>query len=314
MTKSSEDEWRTALGNLNTWKRGNQRAVHKPLLSLMLLARAEAGGDSSVRFEEIYEQLHCLLHDFGPRRKSLHPEYPFWHLQSDGFWHVEEAEALPLRKAGNSPTKSTLLKMDAAGFVPDELWRVLAEDARLRLELTNLVLKQFWPETQHGKIKQAVGLPDGYIPTTGTETSKKLKRDPEFRKAVLRAYEHRCAVCGYDGRLGTSDLALEAAHVQWHAYKGPDKVENALAMCSFHHDALDAGALGISEDNKVLVSADVHGGDMVKQLLVRFNARRFREPQSGFNRPALSYVKWHWREVFKKPQRGASSVQGKQAR
>ena len=102
--RKAAEQWRSALGNLNTWKRGNQRAVHKPLLSLILLARAEAGGDNSVRFQEIHEQLHNLLDEFGPQRKSHHPEYPFWHLQSDGFWHVEEAEALPLRKAGNSPS------------------------------------------------------------------------------------------------------------------------------------------------------------------------------------------------------------------
>jgi uncharacterized protein len=67
------------------------------------------------------------------------------------------------------------------------------------------------------------------------------RRDPRFREEILRIYERRCAVCGYDGRLGTTDLAIEAAHIKWHAAGGPDAAENGLALCSFHHVALEPG-------------------------------------------------------------------------
>ena len=294
--------WRAALGNLSTWKRGTQRAVHKPLLSLMLLARAEAGDGSRVRFEEIYARLAALLYEFGPHRKSHHPEYPFWHLQADGFWEVQDAAAFPIKKAGHSPTKRTLLARNATGYVPDKLWEAVVNDPQLRHELASTVLAQFWPDTLHGDIRQAVGLPDVYLPASGKAATKK-KRDPAFRDAVMRAYEHRCAVCGYDGRLGTSDLALEAAHVQWHAYDGPDVVGNAMAMCSFHHKALDAGAVGLTEDHKVLVSADVHGGDVVEQLLVRYAGQEIKHPQPGFEPPGQRYVSWHQGQVFRKPAR-----------
>ena len=62
--------WRQALSNLNTWKRGDQRAVHKPLLTLMLIARADADGDRHIHFAAISEELTRLLKEFGPHRIS----------------------------------------------------------------------------------------------------------------------------------------------------------------------------------------------------------------------------------------------------
>ena len=147
--------WRAALGNLSTWKRGSRRAVHKPLLSLMLLARAEAGDDNRVKFEEIYNKLTALLDEFGPHRKSHHPEYPFWHLQADGFWEVQDAAAFPLKKVGHSPTGRTRLERDAAGIVPDKLWKTVVEDPRLRHELATPVLDRIWPVPGQGPVKRA---------------------------------------------------------------------------------------------------------------------------------------------------------------
>ena len=71
-----------------------------------------------MHFAAIAEALARLLKEFGPSRKSYHPEFPFWHLQTDGFWEVEKKGALPLKPGGRSPTKQTLLTHDAVGAVP----------------------------------------------------------------------------------------------------------------------------------------------------------------------------------------------------
>lgn len=39
--------------------------------------------------------------------------------------------------------------------------------------------------------------------------SRRKKRDPKFRDYVLTAYEYRCAVCGFDLRLGNVTVGLE---------------------------------------------------------------------------------------------------------
>jgi putative restriction endonuclease len=268
---------------------------------LLLLARAEADDDARVRFVEVESKLTKLFREFGPPRKSQHPEYPFWYLQSDGIWKVVDAESFPL-EAGRSPTKRMLLTRNAVGFVPARLWQTLKSDTALRHELAQSILDSFWPQTMHCAIREAVGLPDDLLDIGATRTAKR-QRDPTFREAVLRAYERRCAVCGYDGQLGGVPLGIEAAHVQWHACDGPDEIANALALCVLHHIALDMGALGITENLQVLVSADVHGQSNVPELLHRFSGARLRSPQPGFPRLAGIHVRWHAREVFREPAR-----------
>lgn len=293
-------KWRSALGDLHTWKRGGERAPHKPLLALMLIARAEMGQPNQVRFLDIRDSLDRLLLEFGPVRKSRHPELPFWHLQYDGIWVVENAEKLPPKKAGHSPARSTLERNDATGHVPDDLWHSLTTNPDLRQELTQQLLDAFWPETLHAGIRQAIGLPDKAEAGSG---SVRVPRDPRFREEVLRAYERRCAVCGYDGRISDVLFGLDAAHIRWHAYDGPDTIANGLALCSYHHVAFDSGALGITTAGRILVSSDATGSDAVKDYLFRFSGRPVRPPQSGFAPPDDEFVGWHRKQVFRAPPR-----------
>jgi len=289
-----------AVGALRTWKRGEERAVNKPLMLLLLIAEAQRGGDGRFEYCEVERQLTHLLREFGRPGKSVHPEYPFWYLQTDGLWQVEDADSYPLKKAGHSVPVSVLRERNAAGSVPDSLWRTLVSDAQLRRELIERILGDYWPESLHAPLRLAAGLADDI-----GESSRVLRapRDPAFREAVMRAYERRCAVCGYDGRLGRDDLALDAAHIRWHCYEGPDEVANGLALCSFHHKALDRGALGITEDRRVRISSEVHGAEMVELLLLRYTNQPLRLPQPGIDPPSPAHVSWHAREVFREPAR-----------
>lgn len=293
--------WRKTIAGLHTWKRKGRRAVHKPLLTLLLIAQARRAGEGRFAYVDLEARLKNLLRDFGPPRKSLHPEYPFWHLQTDGIWVVEEAAAMPLRRAGHSVTRRNLLARDAHAHVPPEMWKALVRNPKLRRELTATLLEEFWPESYHAPIRRALGLQDELLAIRSETTP----RDPAFRELVLRAYERACAVCGYDGRLAERTLALDAAHIRWHCYDGPDEIENGLALCSFHHRALDSGALGITQDRRIAVSADVTGGEMVQHWLIRHAGHALRAPQRGLPRPAENHLRWHAREVFHGPARAA---------
>jgi putative restriction endonuclease len=72
--------------DLTVWSSGDQRAPHKPLLILYALGRYRPGEPSEIPFAEVSRDLTELLKEFGPSRKSYHPEYPFWRLQNDGVW------------------------------------------------------------------------------------------------------------------------------------------------------------------------------------------------------------------------------------
>ena len=117
------------------------------------------------------------------------------------------------------------------------------------------------------------------------------------------AYERRCAVCGYDGRLQGDELALEAAHIRWHCYDGPDALPNGLLLCSFHHVALDRGALGLTDRHQVLVSKHLSGGAAVDDWVGRFHGQLLLLPREGADRPAAEHVAWHRAQVFRQPAR-----------
>src|SRR6516162_2546912 len=91
---------------LNVWRRGDQRAPHKPLLVLYALGRWSRGEGGDVAFRDAESVLTSLLKEFGPPRQSYHAEYPFWRLQNDGVWTVHAPSDLTPRKSNTDPRKS----------------------------------------------------------------------------------------------------------------------------------------------------------------------------------------------------------------
>ena len=76
------NDWLKIVAHLRV-DRAKGIAPHKPLLVLYALGRWQAG-QKDVAFRQAETDLTALLREFGPPRKSDHPEQPFWRLQRDG--------------------------------------------------------------------------------------------------------------------------------------------------------------------------------------------------------------------------------------
>ena len=291
------------FAGVTMWKANGQRAPHKPLLILWSLARLQRGESRLISFTDLQEPFKKLLREFGPSRKSHHPEYPFWHLQSDGLWVIPERAALDRdlseRSRQNNPPKSVLIRERAHGGFPEGLEARLRPEPQLVNRIAQRILEDNFPPSVHDDILTAVGMPWVQV------SSVRRRRDPNFRNLILRIYEHRCAICGWDGVLEDTALAIEAAHMRWHAAGGDDTADNGLCLCTFHHKAFDRGAIGLSEDYRVLVSQHVRGGQGVDQWLFQYVAAPIGPPQYGEEAPSPSNLAWHRREVFREPARDA---------
>lgn len=103
---------------LNVWRRGDERAPHKPLLVLYALGQLQAGAARLIPFDQLEDPLSRLLEDFGPPRKSPYPELPFYHLQSDGVWEIDERVQLTRRQGSKNPLRTELRKFRIAGGFP----------------------------------------------------------------------------------------------------------------------------------------------------------------------------------------------------
>ena len=275
--------------NLNVWKRGDERAPHKPLLVLYALGQWQ-NGVTEIAFHDACPIITDLLRDFGPERKTYHPEFPFWHLQSDGVWTINtDLEKRP----GGSALKRELWNQNAEGSLTPEVLLALAADPWLAGEIAHRVLEAHFPQSLHSDILDRVGLNADLV------VSRRRRRDPNFRDHVLTAYEFRCAVCGFDVRLGNISVGLEAAHIKWHQASGPDRADNGLALCSMHHKVFDLGVFTISEERHVVVSDRANGTEGLEALLLRFHRRPIKEAQRPEWQADAQYLDWHRREVFK---------------
>src|SRR5512144_210248 len=115
----NSEETLKRFDDLSVWKQGDQRAPHKPLLVLYALGRWQRGL-TGVTFLEAEPFLTDLLREFGPPRKSDHPEQPFWRLQRDGVWTVHAPANLSLKTGDDIPRIGELRSHDVrAEFSPD---------------------------------------------------------------------------------------------------------------------------------------------------------------------------------------------------
>jgi len=289
----NKEEIRQRIDSLNVWKRGSQRAPHKPLLLLYAMGRCLRGNERMISYANIDRDLKKLLAEFGPSRKSYHPEYPFWHLQTDGIWELGNAEQTEMRAFGADPKKSELLKHHVYGGLPYDVYRQLKSDRNFFADIAARILESSFPASIHEDILQAVGLDMENMASTARI------RDPRFRDRILTAYEYQCAVCGFNVRVGDSLVALEAAHIKWHQAGGPDIENNGIALCSMHHKLFDRGAFTISGDMKMRVSEIAHGTHGFNEWLMAYHDKEIRPPQRPAYYPEPKYVDWHVKEVFK---------------
>ncbi len=280
---------------------GGGRAPHKPLLALYLLGRIQqsaraAGTPMVVPYASAEPVVSALITEFGPPGRDAHrAALPFFHLDRS-VW-MPEGDGL-------APRHTVLRDRRAVGrFVP-EVEDALRRAPALVVAIARRLLSANFPDSYAAPICEAVGLDVAAAPDEPADAPKRV-RASEFRPRVLRAYDHACAFCGYDGMLcGESTLlspvALAAAHVQWHALAGPDEVSNGLALCDLHHTLFDRGLLGIDVARRIVVSPAFSGRSEAAQRIVRdLNQRPLREPTTPCERVEEQFFGWHREQVFR---------------
>ena len=255
-----------AFGRLKTGSRDGQRLPHKPLLVLLALGRWARGDHGAIQFADVEKKLEALIRTYGP-----------------------DAPAPPGLKE---------LRAGVTGRFSADVRQALEADPALVDRIAQTVLPEHFPPSLHRDIADAVGLDlSGPAPTEATSPGKKRARDPNFRDRVLIAYGNRCALCGLKLHIGLDIVGVEAAHVRWFAYDGPDSVTNGVALCAFHHKAFDLGAFTIEEDLAVSVSEEVNGDGA--DVLLKRDSLRIATTACKEDRPMPEHLAWHREQVFR---------------
>ncbi|OPL12253.1 MAG: restriction endonuclease [Firmicutes bacterium ML8_F2] len=282
------EELNRIIEGLRIWQRGDERAPHKPLLILFALGRLVRGDPRLMSYAGVKDDLRKLLIEFGPYRQTYSPGYPFVRLANDKIWEISGSKDIDTKKDWSD---RELIDNNTLGGFTEEVYSLLCDDRNLVRQIAEYILNSNFPDTIHQDILSQVGLE--------LEPRGRLVRSPDFRNKVLSAYEYKCAVCGFNVRLGDTLVAVEAAHIKWHQAGGPDEISNGIALCSMHHKLFDRGVFTLNDDMVFRVAEDAH----MEEWLMRYNGKQIRKPQRPDYYPEDDFLYWHVREVFRGPAR-----------
>lgn len=287
-----EQTLRHAISKITIWRKGEQRAPHKPLLLLYVLSQYRQGHTRLFNYgPEIRNQLLDLLNRYGPQRRDQRPDMPFWRLKGDGFWELQNAD-LCSTSGSCQPPRAELIEHNVSGGFDAGNFALLTKKPSLIDTLANQLLETHFPASIQNDIADELGFDIQHTLS---------QRDPKFRQMVLRAYNYQCAICGFNMRHDNAPIALEAAHIRWKQHQGPCEVPNGLALCAIHHKAFDRGSIGLDENMRIVISEAVNGTSaVVQQLFWDYAEKVITLPQSKSNYPDEKFIEWHQTEVFKK--------------
>lgn len=116
-------------------------------------------------------------------------------------------------------------------------------------------------------------------------------RDKAFRRAVLHAYDGRCAVTGWKLVNGGGRLEAEAAHIRPVEHGGPDSIRNGLALSGTAHWMFDRGLICVSDDHEIMIHRKVNDRAGVEAIINP--SGRLIAPEREADRPHPQFLGWH---------------------
>lgn len=283
------------LTALRQYQGDGKRAPHKPLLVLLALGQLTSSGSSRMPWSVVQSRLGELLAEFGTASTSgsSSAAYPFTRLRSDGVWQL--SREVPNDNVG--PLNAAPID---GYFAPEIEMELLGSNELLNAVARSLVESQF-PLTIAPDVLTAVGLDPDIVfgsPAALVASVQGRKRDANWRRQIVAAWDRSCAFCGYDGALLGAPVGIEAAHIRWFNFGGPDSLDNGLALCSLHHKLLDRGAIGLRDPGTIFVSDAFSAVGDIGRAVYSLHGREL-QPRPGTSLPAVEHVLWHRQEVFK---------------
>ncbi len=250
---------------------------------------------------------HALRPSGQPRAALLPPA-------GDGFWHL-----LPKHenaRLGSQITSLARLREEVIGARLDEdlydlIWSKENRD-RLRgvlvetyfsLETRRLLIEQsainlgafvyseeLLKHPENPRIQETLPIEEAYRPAV---------RDQGFRRAVVSAYRHRCALCGLRVRTLDGRTAVAAAHIVPWSETQDDRPANGMALCRMCHWTFDEGLLGISQRYEVVASRQLNILDNLPGYLTNLEGRGIVGPSRKPFWPDVESLRWHHKNVFR---------------
>jgi putative restriction endonuclease len=298
----TSEAWYGKICHLKVDRARADPAPHKPLLLLVFLDLVEenqiAGG-----VMELTPALAFRFSVYGSvvayrRSQPLLARFPFFHLQSDGFWRVLDLNRFPTSERNR-----------ARFALVDSVFLQAASDPEFRQRVRSLLIaKYFQPEDRaalYSLCRMEVPAEDviaqqaGYVPIA--EASKK-GRDARFRISVVSNYRFTCALTGYRLTTISSETIVDAAHIHEFSSSRNDDPRNGMALCKNAHWMFDNGLWSLGDDYRVIVARghfDEECRDPGTKGLLDHEGATIHLPPDPSLGPDIEHLRWHRKNRFK---------------
>ncbi|OJV87023.1 MAG: hypothetical protein BGO39_33195 [Chloroflexi bacterium 54-19] len=297
-------------------------APYKPVLLLCVFDLVEEGLISSNLIEltldlaELFN-LYCSR-VLAPCTKA-NLAMPYYHLKSEGFWHLlprpgmEEAVRVSGGNSGISKLQNVLLgaSLDEELYTfislkeaRDKLRKILIETyfspaiQPQLLELSHINKAAF--EYSQELLQKPKASPQIEESTFTSDEYIKQVRDQGFRRAVVKAYDHRCAICGIRVITADGHTAVAAAHIIPWSVSHLDDPTNGMALCHLCHWSFDEGITGVTGAYTVMASPQLKQGNNAPGFILTLEGRPIIKPQEQPLWPDLEALKWHRTNTFRR--------------
>jgi putative restriction endonuclease len=245
---------------------------------------------------------------------------PFFHLRSEGFWHLIPRQGKePILAAARQIRSVSQLRDTVLGAqLDEELYEELCVEESRNLLRTVLIETYFAPEVQPALVEQGVINLEAFrysqrlleharaqqiterLPEE--EIYRPAARNQGFRRAVITAYNHRCALCGIRMLTPDGHTAVDAAHIIPWSVNQNDDPRNGMALCRLCHWTFDEGLVSVSPEYRVIISSLLTTADNVPGHLLTLTDRAIIGPVEQSLWPDLDALSWHRRNVFRGPE------------
>lgn len=243
---------------------------------------------------------------------------PFYHLKSDGFWQLvavpgqEQALRTPIRSLKSLEELVLGAQLDAELFAllvdpqsRDDLRRVLVEtyfapQVRAAVVEVGVITAQSFEYSRSliTRTREPFTLNEtpGLAAQYATES-----RSAGFRRTVVAAYQHTCAVCNIRIVTPEGRTAVSAAHIVPWSVSHNDDPRNGMALCGLHHWAFDEGLISVNPSTyQVVISPVVEPDDSATEPLRRLHDASLHLPEHPTLYPDPGALRWHQQQVFRR--------------
>ncbi len=283
-------------------------APHKAILLLSVIQAIEVGEiqenkifitpELVARFKDNW---HMLV-----KNEMFNPNFslPFYHLKSDGFWHLktEPGREILLTSSNSIKSFAALKNTVAYAYFDDEVYvflmnaenRTLVKQTLLATYLNGQQIEDrgynLFQDVERQILHES---PVEYRETIAPFDEEDIfVRIGAFKRVVPKVYNYTCCISGMKIIANRDIQMIDACHIVPFAETGNNSITNGLSLSPNIHRAFDRFLITINNRYEIVVSD--HFTESASYSIRAFHGRKIYLPDDLQYHPSVDNLNWHF--------------------